>query len=197
MRKYYQVTLNSIADSFLGIQIEHDADGSMTLLQPKLLAKLFHEYPASATPYRQDHPYGPTPPKDYDARYNSAPKVSLKGYLHLLGILMYLNKSRPDISAAVSFGTTKAIDPNARDQQSLLYIVEYFRKTAKQGHRIYAFSDQPWQLYCTVDASYLLHPDSKGHTGYTLGLFREGTFYNWRNARYLHSCQRHHLYPLH
>ena len=66
MRKYYQVTLDSIADSFLGIQIEHDADGSMTLLQPKLLAKLFHEYSAD------HHPYGPMPPTDYDARYHSA-----------------------------------------------------------------------------------------------------------------------------
>jgi hypothetical protein len=52
---------------------------------------------------------------------------------------MYLTKSRPDISAAVSFGATKAIVPNARDQHNLLYIAEYLRKTAKQGHRIYAF----------------------------------------------------------
>ena len=56
------------------------------------------------------------------------------------------------------------------------------RPRSKDTDRIYAFSDQPWQLYCTVDASYLLHPDSKGHTGYTLGLFREGTFYN-RSAK--------------
>ena len=33
-----------------------------------------------------------------------------------------------------------------------------------------------------VDASYLLHPDSKGHTGYTIGFYNEGTFYN-RSAK--------------
>ena len=117
-----------------------------------------------------------------DRRRQKTTKRAITPRQRSIYIQMYLTKSRPDISAAVSFGATKAIDPNARDQQNLLYIVEYLRKTAKQGHRIYAFSDQPWQLYCTVDASYLLHPDSKGHTGYTLGLFREGTFYN-RSAK--------------
>ena len=38
------------------------------------------------------------------------------------------------------------------------------------------------QLYCEVDASYLIHSDSKGHTGYTMGLHPNGTFYN-RSAK--------------
>jgi hypothetical protein len=64
-----------------------------------------------------------------------------------------------------------------------MYIVEYLRKTQDRGHRIYAASGDPLQFYCTVDASYLLHPDSKeGQTGYTIGLYKEGTFYN-RSAK--------------
>ncbi len=38
------------------------------------------------------------------------------------------------------------------------------------------------QLYCEVDARYLIHSDSKGHTGYTMGLNPNGTFYN-RSAK--------------
>jgi hypothetical protein len=38
------------------------------------------------------------------------------------------------------------------------------------------------QLYCEVNASYLIHPDSKGHTGYAIGLNPNGTFYN-RSAK--------------
>ncbi len=38
--------------------------------------------------------------------------------------------------------------------------------------------DSSMQLYCEVDASYLIHPDSKGHTEYTIGLHPNGTFYN-------------------
>ena len=43
--------------------------------------------------------------------------------------------------------------------------------------------DSSIQLYCEVDASYLIHPDSKGHTGYTIGLHPNGTFYNNRSAK--------------
>ena len=42
--------------------------------------------------------------------------------------------------------------------------------------------DSSIQPYCEVDASYLIHPDSKGHTGYTIGLHPNGTFYN-RSAK--------------
>jgi hypothetical protein len=97
-------------------------------------------------------------------------------------MLLYLTKSRPDIMAAVSFGASKASKPTTADHQQLMYIVEYIRKTPTRGHRIYAASGEPLQFYCTVDASYLLHPDSKGQTGYTIGLYREGTFYN-RSAK--------------
>jgi hypothetical protein len=37
--------------------------------------------------------------------------------------------------------------------------------------------DSSIQLYCKVDASYLIRPDSKGHTRYTIGLHPNGTFY--------------------
>ena len=84
--------------------------------------------------------------------------------------------------AAVSFCATKAANPNTIDRQNLLYIVEYLRKTETRGHIIYASQDEQLQFHCTVDASYLLHTDSKGQTGYTIGLFTEGTFYN-RSAK--------------
>jgi hypothetical protein len=35
------------------------------------------------------------------------------------------------------------------------------------------------RLYCEVDASYLLHPGSKGHTGYSISFYGTiGTFHN-------------------
>ena len=58
-------------------------------------------------------------------------------------------------------------------------IVDYLRETPEKGHRIYARDkDQNLQFICSVDASYLLHSDSKGHTGYSIGIRRGGTFYN-------------------
>jgi len=181
MQKYYQVTLDIKGDSFLGIQFTRQTDGSTTLTQPKLLNKLLKEYPSLGRKYTQDHPYGPMPSRDQQA-IGPSPPANQSEYLRILGMLLYLTKSRPDIMAAVSFGASRASKPTTADQQQLMYIVEYIRKTPERGHRIYAASGDPLQFYCTVDASYLLHPDSKGQTGYTIGLYKEGTFYN-RSAK--------------
>ena len=89
-------------------------------------------------------------------------------YLRLLGILLYLTKSRPDnIMAAVSFAGTKSSSPTDKDLSDLYYVVEYLRATPDTGHILHQSILSILRLYCEVDASYLLHPDSKGHTGYT------------------------------
>jgi hypothetical protein len=182
MQKYYQITLDTKGDSFLGIQFTRQLDGSTILTQPKLLNKILKEYPPLGRKYTQDHPYGPMPSRDQLQAIGPSPLTNQSDYLRLLGMLLYLTKSRSDIMAAVSFGASRASKPTTADQQQHIYIVEYIRKTSARGHRIYAASGDPIQFYCTVDASYLLHPDSKGQTGYTIGVYREGTFYN-RSAK--------------
>jgi hypothetical protein len=90
---------------------------------------------------------------------------------------MYLTKSRSDIMAAVFFGATKSTNPTEEDYQQLYYIVDYLRVTASKGHRIFVhIVDSSIQLYCEVEASYLIHPDSQ------VGLHPNGTFYN-RSAK--------------
>ena len=83
---------------------------------------------------------------------------------------------------AVSFGATKSTSPTQTDYDQLYYIVEYIRATADKDYRIFIGTSSAIQLYCEVDASYLIHSDSKGHTGYTMGLHPNGTFYN-RSAK--------------
>ena len=183
MNNHYELTLDTKADSFLGINITHNDDGTVILTQPKLLQKLFKEHPVKITKRKAKtptHPYGPAPP--HNKQEEQSPSILITTYLRLLGLLMYLTKSRPDIMAAVSFGATKSTNPTEDDYQQLYYIVEYLRATATKGHRIFVHIDSSIQLYCEVDASYLIHPDSKGHTGYTIGLHPNGTFYN-RSAK--------------
>jgi hypothetical protein len=45
LNRHYKLTLDAKADSFLGIHIEHNDDGTILLTQPKLLQKLFKEHP--------------------------------------------------------------------------------------------------------------------------------------------------------
>ena len=185
LNRHYELTLDPKAGSFLGINIEHLDDGTVLLTQPKLLQKLFKEHPEkigkrkARTP---THPYGPAPAHNATIVKEQSPLIPVTTYLRLLGLLMYLTKSRPDIMTAVSFGATKSTSPTQTDYDQLYYIVEYIRATADKGYRIFIGTSSAIQLYCEVDASYLIHSDSKGHTGYTIGLHPHGTFYN-RSAK--------------
>jgi hypothetical protein len=173
---HYEVTLDRDATSFLGLNLSHNSDGTVTVTQPKLLTKLFALYPPlKDSGHKPIHPYPPLP-KDSDPAPQPADHYA---YLRLLGILLYLTKSRPDIMAAVSFAGTKSSNPTDRDMSDLYYVVEYLRATQVIGHILHRSSTNSLRLYCEVDASYLLHHDSKGHTGYTISFHgTTGTFYN-------------------
>jgi hypothetical protein len=170
--KHYEFTLDRDATSFLGLSLTHNPDGTVTITQPKLLLKLFSLYPPrkDAT-HKPSHPYPPLP-KDSDPAPQPADHYA---YLRLLGILLYLTKSRPDIMAAVSFAGTKS----NRDMSDLYYVVEYLRATQDFGHILHKSNMSALRLYCEVDASYLLHSDSKGHTGYNISFYgTTDTFHN-------------------
>ena len=181
MNKHYEVTADNKADSFLGLNLEHKANGEVKLTQPKLLKKLFNEFPVRPTSRKAKkpiHPYSSITIND-EPNEQKVQHIEVKKYMRLLGILMYLCKSRPDILAATSFGATKSKSPTVADFNDLYCIVEYLRATEHLGHIIRKSSNgQLLQLYCEVDASYLLHEDSKGHTGYTIAFNAIGTWYN-------------------
>ena len=81
--------------------------------------------------------------------------------------------------AAVSFAGIKNGNPSDKDLSDLYYVVEYLRAMQDIGHILHTSVTSALRLYCEVDASYLLHPDSKGHTGYTISFYgTTGTFHN-------------------
>ena len=67
--------------------------------------------------------------------------------------------------AAVSFAGTRSSNPTDRDLRDLYYVVEYLRETQDMGHILHKSTIHALRIYCEVDASYLLHSDSKGHSG--------------------------------
>ena len=213
--KHYEVTLDRDATSFLGLSLTHNSDGMVTITQPKLLLKLFALYPPRKdSTHRPSHPYPPLP-KESDSLPQPADHYA---YLRLLGILLYLTKSRPDIMAAVSFAGTKSSSPTDRDLSDLYYVVAYLRTTQDSGHILHKSIISALRLYCEVDASYLLHPDSKGTPATTststgpLALFttavssrqrsppppltRRTPFLLWpRNSIFLSRCARNCTFP--
>jgi hypothetical protein len=60
--KHYDVTLDRDATSFLGLNLAHNTDGTVTITEPKLLTKLFSLYPPRKySAHIPSHPYPPLP----------------------------------------------------------------------------------------------------------------------------------------
>jgi hypothetical protein len=183
MKEKFDVTVVHNVEEYLGIHMESMPNGDVKLTQPKLLESLLDEYRdklGEVSKYRNRAPQRETAPLEESIAIPQAE------YLHLLGALIYLCKSRPDISTAVSFASTYAAAPTEAAFAELIYILQYLKGT--QSHGLILRSGEPNReltLTCYVDASYLTHRDSKSHTGYTLSFgemntnYRvEGTFYS-------------------
>ena len=129
------------------------------------------------------HPYPPLP-KDTDPPPQPADHYA---YLRLLGILLNLTKSRPDIMAAVSFAGTRSSNPTDRDLSDLCYVVEYLRATQDMGHILHKSTIR---IYSEVDASYLLHFDSKGHSAPSMAPLAHSTTAALTNKQHLLHTRR-------
>lgn len=162
LQSKFDITVNDDADAYLGVSfITDQKTGNVKLLQPKLINSLLENY----------GPQIKNPPST----------ITTKEYQQLLGTLMYLTKSRPDIQATISFASTHAKDPTIDKYLDLLKLVTYIDTTQDHGLIIQSYhyeNNEPLQLTCHVDASYLTHEDSKSHTGYTLSFGSVGTFYS-------------------
>jgi len=196
MRQDFQITVNDNADAYLGIHLESLPDGSIKLTQPKLLRSLFQEFKPEN--YQHTKQRIPTPTRGRSSSHSSANNsdndsssshrdltpCDILRYLHLLGALMYITRSRPDVLTATSFGSTKSKSPTVADYEDLLHIVYYLYITREKGLILRTAatnnSSIPFklQLNCYVDASYLIHSDSKSHTGYTMSFGDLGNFHS-------------------
>jgi len=98
---------------------------------------------------------------------------NLSKYMRLLGQLMYLIYSRPDILPSVSYAATKSKNSTEKDYQDLLQIVSYLRQTPDYGLTLYPKrkgDDDSLNLIAYMDAAYMSHSDASSHTGYCISL---------------------------
>jgi hypothetical protein len=150
------------------------ANGNVLLTQPKLINSLHAEFEPQLKMWKARSPQ--TLKRERD---EASPPIPQTVYLHLLGALLYLTKSRPDIATAVSFGATHAVSPTEADFEELLHCLSYLWNTKEQGLLLYAGQPgRPIKLKCYCDASYLTHEDSKSHTGYCMSFGEIGSFYS-------------------
>ena len=174
MTKRFEITVNEKADQHLGVHILRLEDGSLKLMQSKLLRAVFTEFPVDEERSHRKYLVPLVPNK----KAKSNELFHRMTYLHLLGMLNYLLRSRPDIATALSFAATKSVQPTEDDFDNLMDIVRYLWRTQDVGLTIRPGDPTTaLQLHCYVDASFLTHPDSRGHSGYCRCLGDLGSFY--------------------
>jgi len=79
--------------------------------------------------------------------------------------LMYLTRTRPDIKLPVTYLSTKMQSPRNGDYIKLYRVAKYVNLTSGFKMR---FQPSNMQLNCSADASYAVHVDGKGHSGFCM-----------------------------
>jgi histone deacetylase 1/2 len=175
LRLKYDITVNNDVTEYLGIKMTNQSNGDILLTQPKLLGSLLDTYSVELEAIK--HTLSPQHlPSLQD--FDETPIEQVK-YLSLLGALIYLTKSRPDIATAVSFASVFSAKPTAGAYTELLFCLKYLSDTKHLGLLLKrGEANRELILTCYVDASYLTHHDSKSHTGFCLSFGKIGTFYS-------------------
>ena len=181
LKSKYTITESNNLESFLGVRIEQ-ANGNLYLSQPGHIASMakavgitdFNAVPTVSTPIRPDF---------NDAYQDDSPLCSKDDYRSILGKLIFILRSRPDVAQAVNRLATRTEKATERDKEALVRVVKYLVNT-RHLELVYAAKDSSAkkgiaQLLAYSDAAYLTHKDSCSHLGicFTYGDVDTGVFY--------------------
>jgi hypothetical protein len=78
-------------------------------------------------------------------------------------VLYVTKRARPDTSLAIAFLTTRVRAPDTDDWEKLFHLMEYPR--GDHDRPLILSGDNEGVLMWYVDASFVVHPNMRGHTG--------------------------------
>jgi len=121
LKMKFEITTKEVVDSYIGIKHERLKSGDLKMTQPKLLSKLFKVWEID------EENKDMYPSKQYISDKLIAVKEPIDRimYLTLLGGLIYMLKTRPDIGYAVSRAATRSTNPDTIDWLELKTILHY------------------------------------------------------------------------
>jgi hypothetical protein len=184
--KGYIITESDSLETFLGIHI-HSQPSGIYLSQPGHLDKIFEcakttdkgsDTPMSAdfNDLAQDN--SPLLSKSKDAPEDK----SLEYFQHLLGMIMFVVRTRPDIAYSVNRMAMRTSKATEKDTKSLRRIAAYLRQT-KHLELVYSKGTGAPALYAYSDASFISHSDGKSHMGFCIGYGSKSGFFYARSAK--------------
>ena len=144
---------------FLGLQVQQRTDG-IFISQDKYVADVlkkfgFQDVKSASTPMETQKPLLPD---------DGSPKVDLKLYRSMIGSLMYLTASRPDIMFSVCVCARFQVTPNTSHMNAVKRIFRYLKGHPKLG--LWYSKDSPFDLVAYTDSDYAgASLDRKSTTG--------------------------------
>jgi hypothetical protein len=186
LKQRYVITESDTLESFLGIRI-HSTKGGMYLSQPGHLQKIFDlaktDFKTKSTPMSADFS---------DEQQDDSPKLvttedapehkSLSYFQSLLGMIMFVVRTRPDIAFAVNRLAVRTAKATEKDLKALRRIAAYLYGS-RNWELVYAKGSGSPALYAYSDASFVTHPDGKSHMGFCIGYGSNSGFFFSRSAK--------------
>jgi hypothetical protein len=163
----YVLTKFPLLEDFLGVQLVHNADGSISLNNFKYLSKLVNDYapPGSDNSHRLTSPMSS---KFNDAEQDDSPPTPVDEYRALLGKLLFMARTRHDIAFAVNRLAARANKATVLDKGALIRVVRYLGTTPDICITYYPSSNvraaSTFTFY--VDCATVVYGDGKGQTGF-------------------------------
>ena len=200
--------LNSVEslDNYTGVHLEYLDDGSIQQVQPGYVERLLSEHGLDGDKVKIASTPMALATKNSKCVQNGA-NVSGKilceeslaednqceenvydenlcdktAYQSLLGALVYLSRTRPDIAYAVGWHAMHMQCPMIKHMAGLKRILRYLKGTPHLGVTFDATSQEgeETRLYCWCDAAFDVHPDSTSQGGYCFSLgLNTGMFFS-------------------
>ncbi len=116
-------------------------------------------------------------------------QAATKAFHNITAKAIYVTKrARPDISLAIAFLTMRVKGPNIDDWHKLCHLIKYLRATRELPLIIGAEGTGVLSWY--VDASFVMHPDMRGHTGGAMTMGRGLPLDKSTNTNSTHAAQQ-------
>jgi len=161
-RRFKKITSFEDLDAFDYLKMEVVRDrqhGTVTLKQPNYIAEVVESFGMQdvieTVPYTE---------KLFQVEQHSKPCDSER-YRSLVAKLMWISRLRPDIKLPVNYLSTRVTECTESDYRKACRVAGYLNGTKDLG---LVFRPTTFELFCSADASFAVHPDQKGQSGYTI-----------------------------
>jgi hypothetical protein len=179
LRKKYTLTEAPESESFIGIHLTHNINGSVTISQPGFIRSLLEEHDMLDATIAMT-PMSSTFTDEYQDNSDKLSDEDKQKFMSILGSLIFLLRTRPDIAYAVNRMATRKCRATIKDMYALGRIMKYLAGTINLGLTFNPSQREDLTtIFCWVDAAYACHLDGKSHSGYcfSLGSHHTGKFF--------------------